>query len=304
MTHRIRTTLPRWLATTIVLGTIGCCPALALDAFDRHGLAELRQALKAAEPAAEITSARAAELKLLGRGVESPCIVVRTAGGNLAKVLLSWGLRKTSDKPVPVVMLDRYVTYDPQRGGQTAASGKNVMLFAGFGFDLDIGQVVPVEAGADVQFTEDRKLAAVGETGIFALDGPVVAAESASGTPDPNDHEGVLPRDFAGVWRLNADGRWLGALELAADEEGNLTGSYLSDETQSSYPAYGRVDADTHRANLTIELNNSEQTFEAYLWTSDKSTMAGVTTLAERRFGFYATRENPASDDAPQEGSE
>ena len=43
----------------------------------------------------------------------------------------------------------------------------------------------------------------------------------------------------------------------------------------------------THR---TVELPVARQEFDGYLWTRGKNAMAGVTTLAERPFGFVAIR--------------
>jgi hypothetical protein len=138
----------------------------------------------------------------------------------------------------------------------------------------------------------------VGEARLFGLDGPLVAAGTEAGA-DPNDHEGVLPRDFSGSWRVDADGRWRGTFDLVADEQGNVSGTYLSDESQSSYPLIGKIDVGSNRAVIEVELVNSAQLFEAFLWSSDKSVMAGSTTLADRKFGFYAVRADESGAAAP-----
>lgn len=264
--------------------------AYALDAFERHTLPQLRQVVGANKALATITSKELTTLKPLGRGVDSPCLVIKTDAGNLAKALVSFGLRKTANQPIPVLMIDRYVTYDPGRGGQTTAHGKDVMLFPGFAFDFDIGQVVPQDAGGDFEFAGERKIVAQGKAELFPLNGPVELAESSGKKHDPLDHDGILPQDFGGVWRVDADGRWKGTMELECDAEGNISGKYLSADTQSSYAVAGKVDKGTNRASLVIELANSDQLLEAFLWSTDKSVMAGITTMAEKRFGFHATR--------------
>ena len=282
-------------------------PIWAVDAFDRPTLRALQQAAKDAEPLDSLSSGQAAELEVLGAGVTSPCIIVKTDQGNWAKVLLGWGLRKGEGKPVPVLMLERYVTYDSGRPGQTVAAGKDVMLFAGFGFNFDIGQVVPAKQGADVEFTDERRLAPAGEAEVFGFDGKLLAAQAPRRQVDPHDHQGVLPRDFSGLWKLNADGRWQGMLELIVDDDGNVDGQYLSNETQSTYPIAGKVENPDHRMILEIELVNSVQSFEAFLWTTDKSTMAGTTTMADRKFGFYAVRSDeakPAGEDEEADSTE
>ena len=264
--------------------------AQALDAFDRLSMAQMRSCAQKSEPAAELTLGGATELRGIGRGVITPCVIIKTDQGNWTKALVTWGLRKTADGPVSVLLVERYVTYDATRPGVTTATGENVMLFAGFAYDFDIGQVVPPGIGQDIVFTEERTVRTADGSQMFPVSGPPAAEAASSASPDPNDHEGVLPRDFSGVWKLDADGRWQGTFELAVDDDGNVAGKYLSDETQSSYNIVGRVDSGDNRMILEVELPNAPQSYEAYLWTTDKSAMAGVTTLSERRFGFHAVR--------------
>jgi len=264
--------------------------AQALDAFDRLSMAQMRGFAQSNEPAAEMTLGEATALRGIGRGVTTPCVFLKTDQGNWTKALVTWGLRKTADGPVSVLLVERFVTYDATRPGVTTATGENVMLFAGFAYDFDIGQVVPSGIGQDIVFTDERSVQAAEASQMFPVSGPPAEEVATSTKPDPNDHEGVLPRDFSGVWKLDADGRWQGFLELQVDDDGNVAGKYLSDETQSSYNIVGRVDSGDNRMILEVELPNTPQSYEAYLWTTDKSAMAGVTTLSERRFGFHAVR--------------
>jgi hypothetical protein len=277
--------------TCLLLCVLWASPLWAIDAFDRHTTSWLREAVKEKEPLTELSSGQAAAWKLLGPGVEGPCVVVRTSGGHWTKALLSWGLRKSGDERVSVLVIDRYVTYDNDRRDVALAAGKNVMLFPGFYFNFEIGQVVPEGQGGDVLFTAAGKLQPAGSARLFGLDGSALPPADKT-RPDPLDHEGVLPRDFSGTWHVNADGRWRGLLQLSVTDEGSLQGSYTSEESQSVYPVTGRVSGAPHRAALEVELANTVQSFEAFLWTKDKSTMAGTTLLADRKFGFYALRVN------------
>ena len=88
---------------------------------------------------------------------------------------------------MPIVVLERYVTYDRDRGDVTLAHGRNVMLFPGYEFDFDIGQVVPAGSGADLKFAADRQLAAIDKAKLHPVNGSVLPA-----TPpdkyDPQDH--------------------------------------------------------------------------------------------------------------------
>lgn len=273
--------------------------AWGVDLFDRHTSYWLRRAAEESAPVESLTSGQAAQFKSLGGGIVEPCIVVQTGEGNLTKALLNWGFRRTEDKPIPVLLVERFVTYDRDRGDSTVASGKGIMLFPGYAFDFDIGQVVPAAVGGDVQFTEDRKLTPVGKARLFGLDGSALPAADDTEKYDPLDHSGVEPRDFSGSWNVTTDGRWSGRWNLVVDEDGRASGTHISDDTQGSYDISGRVSGSPNRITLQIDFGNTVQSFEAFLWTKSKDTMAGVTTMAERQLGFYAKREKPKTKPEP-----
>jgi hypothetical protein len=284
--------------------SLSLCPAstFALDEFDRHTSKHLKEAAEKNEAAATLSSGQATKLKTLGRRIEHACVVVRTSDGNWAKALVSWGFRKSKpqgkdgkDALVPIAVLERYVTYDRDRGDVTLAHGRNVMLFPGYEFDFDIGQIVPSDAGADLRFTPERLLASIGNAKLHPIDGSALPA-----TPpdkyDPQDHVDVRPRDFVGTWRVNADGRWVGTWEIEVDGEGTVSGRYTSEETKASFPIRGRITEIEvrHRLRFEVEFAAASQQYDMYLWTTDKSTMAGTTTLINRTFGVVAERQMPA----------
>ena len=96
-------------------------------------------------------------------------MIAKTDQGNLAKMLVSPGLRKLkpSEKDgrlVPVLILERFETIDAGDRRSFKARGKEVMLFDGFQYDLDAGQVVPEGLGGDIVFLAN------------APDGPRLAA--------------------------------------------------------------------------------------------------------------------------------
>jgi hypothetical protein len=266
--------------------------ASAGDLFDRHSLAELKLATKEAQPLSELSSAAAAKWQPLSAKIGSPCLIVQTNDGHWSKVLLSWGQRKVKgrEQPLPVLVLERFVTYRGDREGQTTASGKEVMLFAGLSFSFDIGQVVPNGGGADIEFTEAGLVKPVGDAKLFALNGSQLPVADAA-KPNPNDHDGVLPRDFAGTWKVSIDGRWTGVWEINVDEQRSVLGKFISDDTKSRYDLYGKVSNIPHQAKLEIDLANSQIAVDAFLFTTDKGTMAGTATMANRKFAFVATRQ-------------
>lgn len=261
----------------------------AADVFERHLARHLKQAAEQSSPLPRLSMDEAARLKSLSATVSSPCLIVHTDDGNWTKVLVGWGFRKGPEKPTPVLLLERYVTYRGDRPELTAATGKDVMLFAGFAFNFDIGQVVPQGQGADIEFTADGVLKPVGDAELYALNGSVLPPPEKNGKASATDHEGVLPRDFAGTWKVNAD-RWQGEWELRVEANGRATGTYTSADTKNVYDITGQVANLPHNLHLEVQLANASQSIDAFLWTTDKSTMAGTLSLAGRKFGFYATR--------------
>lgn len=272
----------------------------AADPFDRHASAQLRAAIEDGEPVASLSMRESSRLKSLGRNVGGPVLVVRTNDGNLAKMVVAWGFRAGSDDAgketlIPVVVLERLVTYRADRRDVSAATATDVMLFAGFDYNLDIAQVVPAGQGGDLKLTADGNLVPLGDARIVALEKSLLP-EPTSDAPDPTDHDGVLPRDFGGTWSIDVDGRWTGELVLTVDGGGRVSGRYTSAESKSSYNVTGRIAAVPHRIKLDFDLDNTRQEVDAYLWTSDKSRMAGTATLAGRPFGFSAKRATGDAD--------
>src|SRR6476661_1797450 len=83
-------------------------------------------------------------------------LVVRTNGDRLAKLLVLAAKQKVdADKAVPILLIERFVTYKEGEERQVLADGKNLSLFNGFRLSLDQGQVVPAEIGGDLRFVVD-----------------------------------------------------------------------------------------------------------------------------------------------------
>lgn len=283
------------VSTPLLLGFAASLMSLVLgqsaqaeDAFDRHTSFWLETAARDAEPVAALTSGQAARLQPIGPRIETPCIVIKTSEGNWAKALVTWGLRKHEPQPVPVCLIERFVTYDAARRDIAIAHGENVMLFPGFRFDFDLGQVVPEGFGEDLTFDAEQQLASLGDAQLYPLDGSALPS-AEDDEHDPTTSKEISPADFAGSWKLNADGRWHGDLRLSVDEDGNVTGQFTSDETKSVYPLGGRI-IETHRMQFTIQFANTDQDFDLYLRTTDKNVLAGTTTLLQRTFGAVAER--------------
>ena len=293
------------LPMSIVVGMIACAATSTAnaDVFDNHTAYWLRRATVDSKPLESLTMRDSLSLKKIGRGVNSPCIVVHTDADNWTKALVTWGFRKGIDgEKVPVVLIERFVNYRGDRQTLTTAAGKDIMLFPGFGFNFDIGQVVPAGQGEDILCVGEGVLKPSAKSKMFALDGPATPEPDPSERPDPTSHTGVIPTDFAGSWKVRIDGRWEGVWELDVEER-RVFGRFISDETKSVYEISGKIAALPHNAKLNIELANASQTIDAFLWTKDKSAMAGFMVMANRKLGFYATRIKPevAQDEKPSE---
>ena len=124
----------------------------------------------------------------------------------------------------------------------------------------------------------------------------------------------MVAGDFAGRYRLFANGQWSGTLDLKVEGRGVVVGQFRSDLHGTSYPVSGQVATDVaQKVFFAIKYPRARQEFEGFLWAEGKGAMAGVASLNERPVGFFAIREGgryapqgaeigpiaPADDDRP-----
>jgi hypothetical protein len=231
------------------------------------------------------------------RETRSALMIASTDQGNLARLLLVPALRKPpggQGEPVPVLVLERFDTFDAGNPASRLARGREVILFDGFQFDLDTGQVVPEGQGGDLRFRAAPKstprLEALGPSKLYTLSKS--PAPEPGGSPRPTLGRAVLPADFAGRYRLFANGQWSGTLDLKVGADRTVSGSYRSDLNGTSYPVSGRVAADVpQKVTFTVNYPRARQDFEGLLWTEGKGAMAGTLTMRDRAYGFFAVRE-------------
>jgi hypothetical protein len=231
------------------------------------------------------------------RDTRSAFLVATTDQGNLARMLVVAALRKppgSVKEPVPVLVLERFDTFDAGNLAARLARGKDVILFDGFQIDLDTGQVVPEDQGGDLRFQVHAeggpKLAAVARARLYTLSrAPLV--EPARGARLSIGRT-VLPGDFAGRYRLFANGQWSGTLDLKVDPQGAVSGRFRSDLNGSAYPLAGQVAPDVpHRVTFRVKFPRTQQDYEGYLWTEGKGALAGTLTMLDHAYGFFAIRE-------------
>jgi hypothetical protein len=229
-------------------------------------------------------------------------VLVRTDQANWAKLLVTPGLRKvpvSKTALVPVLMIERFASFDASRAGFRLARGRELILFPGFQFDLDTGQIVPDGLGGDIVFTakgeDDGTISPLGTARLATLTKAPELAAAAPGSPSPG--KAVQPGDFSGRFRLNANGQWSGLLELAVDPVGAVSGTFSSDASGSVYPVTGKVGGDSpQKIRFTIEFPRTRPEYQGILWTEGKSVIAGMLRMLERDFSFVAVREGTRLD--------
>ncbi|MFO0909111.1 MAG: biopolymer transporter ExbD [Isosphaeraceae bacterium] len=242
------------------------------------------------------------------KDTRSTLLLVKTGQGNLARLLVDGGYRKSSDSQttVPVLVIERFETFEPGKGSSRIARGAGTLLFDGFQFDLDTGNVVPKEQGGDLVFQgqggaaqspDEGRLATLKGASLFSVAKPLVF-EAARGGPSPG--RVVLPADFHGKYRLFADGRWSGTIELLVDEARVVTGTFRSEPNGTSYSLRGQVATEPpSKVTFTIKFPRTEQEYEVYLWSEGKSAWAGTFTMQGKTYGVFAVREG-ASLEVPR----
>ncbi|QEH37918.1 hypothetical protein OJF2_65130 [Aquisphaera giovannonii] len=231
------------------------------------------------------------------RGVSSPLIVLKTDQGNYARLLVAPGFHKRKDPPgalVPVLVIERFDTFDGGQAGTRVAKGKDVTLFPGFRVDLDTGRIVPEGLGGDLRFAakgeNDGLLAAIEPARLATLDArPPLPAEKASG---PSAGKVVRASDYAGKYRLVADNQWSGELSLQVDPAGAVSGWFVSDGTGGEYPVSGRVEAEgPPKLSFSVQFPRARQDFAGRLWSEGKGVIAGLFTMGSHESSFVAVRD-------------
>jgi hypothetical protein len=142
----------RWLAVSVIV--LGLAPALVrADAFDNYInpiLAKIPEA-KDVEKITKLTPATMVAHSRTLPGINGAFIVVKTNDDRYAKLLVMPGEQKIGPKKfAPIIIIQRYVTFREGEERTVQVSGQSVHLFGDSRFNLDIGQVVPKDVGADL----------------------------------------------------------------------------------------------------------------------------------------------------------
>jgi hypothetical protein len=270
-------------------------PLRAADAFDHY----LNPVLAKALENDSVKEVKQAPVKLLREhdrilpGVPGALLIVKTNEGRNCKLLVQpASQRAPGDKFVPMLLIERYVTFREGEERAVVASGKGVSLFGGFRLSLDLGQIVPEELGGDLRYVVDGDKIYVEPLGKAKL--YVVTKHLAETMPAKPEKfviaEPFEPKYFNGTYKLYDDGRRSGRLTLKVEEDGSVSGAYYSDKDGRKYEVRGKVGTPKHAIQFTVQFPNAEQVFQGYLFTGDGKALTGSSRMAEREAGFYALR--------------
>ena len=236
------------------------------------------------------------------RGERAALVIATTDQGNMAKLLLSAGMRQRQDGGgkndlIPVMIVDRFETIDGGDRMSFKARGRDLILFEGFQVDLDTGQVVPDGFGGDIRLSvggaDGPELTAIGSNKLYTFDRPLPVAPTSPGRPSSG--RTVLATDFNGRYHLMANGQISGDLELSVAEDATVSGRFRSDRNGAAYPVTGKVAADLARKiEFTIQFPRSIQSYEGLLWTEEKNAFAGTVQILDHPYSFFAVREGTA----------
>jgi len=290
MVTTLRTRLP-----AVLLLLFGLGQARAADAFDYYVNPVLNRLIESAttREVKELTPDQIADHDRVLPNIPFTFLVVKTNKGRNCKLLVQLARQKIGDdKFVPLLVIDRYITYRDGEEQTILTSGNNVSLFGGFRLSFDLGQVVPEEVGGDVRLAvEGNKitLQPVGKAKLY-----LVTRELPNLAPPKGAKlvvgENFEPRYYNGTYKLYDDGRRSGKLILKVDDELNLVGSFYSDRDGAKYEVRGKVGVPQHTVQFTIQFPRTEQTYLGWLFTGDGKALTGFSRLVNRETGFYAVR--------------
>ncbi len=227
------------------------------------------------------------------KNTASAFLVVRTNDGRWSKLLVNPAEQKLSaEKTVPILVIERFTTYKDGTDQAIQVQGKDVRLFGGFEFNLDIGQVVPKDIGGDIRFVVTKEGAyaePVGKAEFYLVTKSIPEAKSTAST-GPKVGEKFKKEFFTGKYKLYDDGRRNGTLYLKVRKDGLVTGKYYSQKDGRKYEVQGKVTEPSHFIEFSIVYPRTTETFRGWMFTGNGRAIAGSARMQRGVFGFYAVR--------------
>jgi hypothetical protein len=281
----------------LVLSVVLIVPAPALaDAFDHYTnevLVKVPEA-KTVQKVKELTPEVMVEHSRALPGITGTFLVIKTNDGKMAKLLVQPARQKLSaTESVPILLIERFVAFRDGEERTIHTQGKNVRLFDGFRFSLELGQVVPESLAGDLRFVVDKDKQYIEPLGKAQM--YLVTKHLPEATPkkSPKLVVGATfePRYFNGTYKLYDDGRRTGVLKLVIGASGDVSGHFYSDKDGAKYDVGGKVATPNHLINFNVTFPRTIQTFQGMMFTGDGRVITGFARMLERETGFYAVRE-------------
>ena len=143
----------------VILGALALVrPVRAADVFDYYINPVLARVVEAKDTREikQLTQGMIVENDRVLPRSAAAFVVVRTNQGRFAKLLVQVARQKIDgERTIPMLLVNRFVTYKEGEERAVQSEGKNLSLFPGFRFSLDLGQVVPEELGGDLRFVSE-----------------------------------------------------------------------------------------------------------------------------------------------------
>jgi hypothetical protein len=280
-----------FFAAALLLATFQLAHADAFDLYTNDLLGKIPKA-DGVRQVNELTPEMLVEHQRVLPDTRPAFIVVKTNEGRFSKLLVQAGGQRIGDTTLPILVVERFVTFKEGEERTILAEGKNVRLFQDFHFNLDLGQVVPATVGGDIRLvvTENKTyVEPIGKAEIYLVTKPL--AEAAPRKADKVIVGATFERQyFSGVYKLFDDGRRSGKLVLKVGPGGDVDGWYYSDKDGAKYEVTGKVGDPSHAIKFRVQLPRAAQEFQGWMFTGDGRAICGVSKLLEREAGFYAVR--------------
>ncbi len=270
--------------------------ALFADHFDRYTNPVLAKAIAApgVKEVKQLTPSLIADSDGVLPDHAGALVIIKTNEGRYSKLIVQSARQKVKKTAVPILLIDRFVTYREGTERTIQAQGQNVHLFEGFSFSLDLGQVVPPALGGDLRLVvAGRKVYTepLGNAKLYLVTKPPPIPEAKTAAPTAFG-EPFEARYFNGTYKLYDDGRRSGSLTLKVTGQGDVTGEFYSDKDGRKYDVVGKVGTPRHAIQFTIKFPRTREVFRGWMFTGDGKAIAGSSRLEDREAGFYALRVN------------
>ncbi len=273
------------------------------DAFDLYTKPIIAKAAEAPEAKAitELTPEMIVQNNQVLPNIEAAMVLVYTNDDRWAKLLVIAARHKLQAKPdaepefIPILRIERFVTFREASDRAVLASGRGISLFPGFRFHLDMGQVVPAKLGGDLEVSEPQPrqfvVKPLGKAKMWILTKPMADAAPQK-TQKLEAGAKFEPGYFNGTFKLYDDGRRSGVLRLKVNADNDVSGTFVSDQNGREYAVRGAVAKPNHKIQFVVQLPQTQEEFDGFMFTGDGKAIAGTCKLQEREASFYAVRVN------------